>query len=181
MTTLDPFITQWAILLTSFRRDGTPVGTPVNVAVDGDHAFIRSPGTGWKVKRMRRDPRVEIAPCTVRGRPTGPSVPALARPLQDEEAKRAARALRRKHPLLQGILVPLAHRLMRCGTAYFELRAPGPGRGSTSRGSSSLPHSEHDTVAWKSRSHALWWRVSGGPSGPARCSSPQRISAAVAP
>jgi hypothetical protein len=49
--------------------------------------------------------------------------PALATPLHGDDAKRAARALRRKHPVLQGILVPLLHRVMRCGTAYFELRA----------------------------------------------------------
>ena len=123
MTFPDAFTDQWAILLTTFRRDGTPVGTPVSLAVEGDCAFIRSPGTGGKVKRMRREPRVEVAPCTPRGRQTGPSVPALARRLDGEDAKRAARALRRKHPFLQGILVPLTHRLMRCGTAYFELRA----------------------------------------------------------
>jgi uncharacterized protein len=122
MTLLDPFTHQWAVLLTTFRRDGTPVGTPVSLAVDGERAFVRSPGNAWKIKRIRRNPRVEIAPCTPRGRPTGPAVPALARPLQGEDAKRAARALRRKHPLLQGVLVPLAHRLMRCGTAHFELR-----------------------------------------------------------
>ncbi len=123
MTLLDPFTHQWAVLLTTFRRDGTPVGTPVSLAVDGERAFVRSPGDAWKVKRIRRNPHVEIAPCTPRGRPTGPAVPALARPLQGDDAKRAARALRRKHPLLQGVLVPLAHRLMRCGTAHFELRA----------------------------------------------------------
>ncbi len=122
MTFLDSFTDQWAVLLTTFRRDGTPVGTPVSLAIDGDRAFIRSPGSGGKVKRIRRDPRVQVAPCTARGRQTGPSVPALARPVQGADAKRAARALRRKHPFLQGILVPLAHRLLRCGTAYYELR-----------------------------------------------------------
>jgi hypothetical protein len=122
MTWLDPFTDQWAVLLTTFRRDGTPVGTPVSLAVDGERAFVRSPGNGWKLKRIRRNPHVEIAPCTPRGRPTGPAVPALATPPQGDDAKRAARALRRKHPLLRGVLVPLAHRLMRCGTAHFELR-----------------------------------------------------------
>jgi PPOX class probable F420-dependent enzyme len=120
--TLDRFERAWAVLLTSYRRDGTPVGTPVNIAVHGDRGFVRSPGTGWKVKRMRNDPRVEIAPCTFRGRPTGPSVPAVARRLEGDEARSAARALGRRHPVLQGILVPLAHRLLRCGTAHYELR-----------------------------------------------------------
>jgi PPOX class probable F420-dependent enzyme len=127
MTSLEPFRNQWAVLLTSFRRDGTPVGTPVSVAFDGERAFVRSPGTGWKVKRMRRNPHVELAPCTPRGRSTGPSLSAVATPLEGEEAKRAARALRRKHPVLQGLVVPLTHRLLRCGTAYFELR-PSNGR-----------------------------------------------------
>jgi PPOX class probable F420-dependent enzyme len=125
MRPLDPYTTQWAVLLTSYRRDGMPVGTPVSLAVDGDRGFVRSPGTGYKVKRIRRDPRVEIAPCTPLGRPTGPPLAATARPLEGEEAKRAARALRRKHPILQGVLVPLAHRVLRCGTAYFELRPAG--------------------------------------------------------
>ncbi|HZC13750.1 MAG TPA: PPOX class F420-dependent oxidoreductase [Thermoleophilaceae bacterium] len=122
MVSFEPFIDQWAVLLTSYRRDGTPVGTPVSLAVEGERAFVRSPGSGWKVKRIRRNPRVEITPCTARGRPTGASVPAVASPIQGETAKHAARALRRKHPFLQGMLVPLVHRLMRCGTAYFELR-----------------------------------------------------------
>ena len=123
MTTLDRFTDQWAVLLTSFRRDGTPVGTPVSMAVAGDHAYVRSPGTAWKVKRLRNNEHVRVAPCTFRGRPTGPAVPAVARRIDGEDAARAARALRRKHPVLQGVLVPLSHRLMRCGTAYYELRA----------------------------------------------------------
>jgi len=126
MASFDPFIEQWAVLLTSYRRDGTPVGTPVSIAVDGERAFVRSPGNAWKVKRMRNNPDVEIAPCTVRGRPTGPSVPARARRLDGEEARRAAGALRRKHPVLQGIVVPLGHRVLRCGTAHFELRPTDP-------------------------------------------------------
>lgn len=51
MSNLDPFINQWAVLLTTFRRDGTAVGTPVSLAVDGERAFVRSPGTAWKVQR----------------------------------------------------------------------------------------------------------------------------------
>lgn len=123
MTTTPPLPDHWAVLLTSFRRDGTPVGTPVSLALDGDRGYVRSPGTAWKVKRIRRNARVELAPCTARGRVTGPVIAAVARPLEGDEARQAARALRRRHPLLQGVAVPLAHRLMRCGTAYFEVRA----------------------------------------------------------
>jgi len=42
--------------------------------------------------------------------------------VEGDEARRAARALSRRHPVLQGILVPLAHRLLRCGSARYELQ-----------------------------------------------------------
>ena len=98
MTTLDSLHDQWAVLLTTFRRDGTPVGTPVSLAVDAGRGYVRSPGNAWKVKRLRNDPHVEVAPCTPRGRPTGPAVAAVARRLEGEEARRAAELLRRRHP-----------------------------------------------------------------------------------
>jgi uncharacterized protein len=114
------------ILLTTYKRDGTAVGTPVSVAFDGDRAFFRSYDKAWKTKRLRRDSRVRIAPATLRGRPTGPAVQARATLLEGEQARIAARALARRHRVLQGILVPTAHRLMRYHTMHYE-PAPDPG------------------------------------------------------
>jgi PPOX class probable F420-dependent enzyme len=122
MGPFDHLEASWAVYLTTYRRDGTPVGTAVSIAVDGQRAFVRSPGSGWKVQRIRNDSRVEVGPCTFRGRPTGPAMPARARRLEGDEARVAARALRHRHPVLQGVLVPLGHRLLRTGTAHFELR-----------------------------------------------------------
>ena len=122
---LAPFVHQRTILLTTFRRDGTPVGTPVNIAVEGDHAFIRTWQTSGKMKRMRRNPEVTIAPSTVRGTPTGPAIPARATLLSGAAAEHAGRLIARKHPLLQGIVVPLAHRLQRQRTVHLELRVIG--------------------------------------------------------
>ena len=120
--TLAPFVGQQTILLTTYRRDDTPVGTPVSIAVDGDRAFVRTWDTAWKLRRIRHTPEVEIAPATWRGRPTGPSVRARARLLTGPEADQASRALACKHPLLHGLLVPLAHRLRRYATVHLELR-----------------------------------------------------------
>jgi uncharacterized protein len=120
-STFAPFIHQRTILLTSYRRDGTPVGTPVSIAVAGDRAYVRTWDTAWKVKRMRRNPVVAIAPSTWRGKVTGPAVSARARLLTGEEAAHAARLLRQKHPLLHGVLVPLMHRLRRNRTVHFAL------------------------------------------------------------
>jgi uncharacterized protein len=40
--TLEPFVGKWAVLLTTYKRDGTPVGTAVNIAVEGDRAYFRT-------------------------------------------------------------------------------------------------------------------------------------------
>jgi PPOX class probable F420-dependent enzyme len=66
------------ILLTTFRRDGTPVATPVSIAFDGDRAFFRTWNTAHKAKRLRNNPTVEVAPSTLRGEPTRPAIPVRA-------------------------------------------------------------------------------------------------------
>ena len=114
------------ILLTTYKRNGTAVGTPVSIAFDGDRAFFRSYDKAWKTKRLRHDSRVRIAPSTLRGKPTGPAIQARATLLEGEQARIAARALARRHRVLQGMLVPTAHRLMRYTTMHYELQ-PGPG------------------------------------------------------
>jgi PPOX class probable F420-dependent enzyme len=113
------------VLLTTYKRDGTPVGTPVSIAFDGDRAFFRSYDKAWKTKRLRHDSHARIAPSTLRGKPTGPAVQARATLLEGEQARIAARALGRRHRVLQAILVPTAHRLLRYRTMHYELR-PDP-------------------------------------------------------
>jgi PPOX class probable F420-dependent enzyme len=112
---------QRTVLLTTFRRDGTPVPTPVSIVVDGPHAYFRTYSAAWKSKRLRRDQRVEIAPSTGRGRPTGAATAATARLLTEAEARPVRRLLRRKYPLLQGVAVPVFHRLARYRTLHYEL------------------------------------------------------------
>ncbi|MGW7579449.1 PPOX class F420-dependent oxidoreductase [Streptomyces sp. NPDC054765] len=128
---LAPFERQGTIVLTTYKRDGTGVGTPVNIAVDGDHAYIRTYGSAWKAKRMRNFPDVEICASTRRGRPTGPAVQARVRLLdpQTREYRRAERSLTRKYPLIQGLFVPLVHRLKKERTLHYELRLTGGGAG----------------------------------------------------
>ena len=55
------------VSLTTFRRSGTPVATPVWIARDGDALVVTTIVDSGKVKRARRDPRVELQPCTRRG------------------------------------------------------------------------------------------------------------------
>ena len=118
---LAPFTRQPTVLLTTIRRDGTPVGTPVSIAVAGDEAYFRTWDSSGKSKRLRHSPEVTIAPSTARGMTTGPAIRAQARLLSGEESATAGRLLTRKHPVLHGIVVPLLHRLRGNRTVHFAL------------------------------------------------------------
>jgi uncharacterized protein len=85
------------VALTTFRRNGDTVSTPVWIAVDGAALVVTTPATSGKVKRLRRDPRVEMRPCSRRGVvPDGaPVVPGVAEVVAPDDA--SARALRTKY------------------------------------------------------------------------------------
>jgi PPOX class probable F420-dependent enzyme len=118
---LTRFTDQPTVSLTTFRRDGTPVETAVNLAVDGDHAYFRTWDSSGKAKRLRLDPRIRLAPCTFRGTPTGEPMAAEARPVAGRAADRARELIERKHPLLQGFLVRYGHRFTGRRTIYYEV------------------------------------------------------------
>jgi PPOX class probable F420-dependent enzyme len=123
------FVGQKTVLVTTYRRNGRPVGTPVSLAVDGDHAYLRTFEKAGKTRRIHNNPRVDIAPSTARGQPTGPAIQATAIRLDSAEARRAARLLTHKHPLLHGLLVPVTHRLGRAKTGrtvHFKLTPRDP-------------------------------------------------------
>lgn len=95
------------INLTTFRRDGTEASTPVwVVSDDGRRLLVWTGSQTWKVKRIRRDPRVLVAPSTIRGRERGPRVEGSARIVEGFDVK----ALIRKKYGLQMRLLELASR-----------------------------------------------------------------------
>jgi hypothetical protein len=121
-----PFIRQRTILLRTRKRDGRWVPTPVSIAVRGDRAYIRTYAKAGKSKRLRNFSQVRLCPSTFRGAPTGAMASAKARLLDTGESRAAARLLARKYPLMHGLFVPLAHRLMRTQTLHYELTAFEP-------------------------------------------------------
>lgn len=63
------------VLLTTFRKDGTPVATPIWAVRDGADLVVWTVADSWKVKRLRRNPSVLVQACDARGRTTrGPEV-----------------------------------------------------------------------------------------------------------
>jgi uncharacterized protein len=76
------------ILLTTFTKDGRPKPTPIWAALDtkrGDRLLVITEGDSWKVKRIRNTPRVTMATCTMRGRPTSEAVEGTAVLLDESE------------------------------------------------------------------------------------------------
>lgn len=108
------------VLLTTYRRDGTPVATPVWFVIHGGRVFFSTQATSGKVKRLRRDPRVLVAPCTLFGRALGPALPAQARLLEGQEAEAARRAVNRNR-LRWLVFENLWNRLPGRSSLFFEL------------------------------------------------------------
>ena len=76
------------IYLTTFRKNGTPVGTPVTFAPFDGKLYVVTGVKSGKAQRLRRTERVELAPCDSRGKVLGPTVTGRARLLSSEEAER---------------------------------------------------------------------------------------------
>ena len=78
MTTLDELAASNYVLLTTFRKDGTPVPTPVWCAQDGDALVVWTETNAWKAKRIQRNGAVTVARCTARGKPLSAETPGQA-------------------------------------------------------------------------------------------------------
>jgi PPOX class probable F420-dependent enzyme len=79
----EPFVS-----ITTFKCDGTPVSVPVWCAADHGSLLVFSEADSWKVRRIRRDPHVRLAPCSARGRPRGPAVDADASLVEDTKGSK---------------------------------------------------------------------------------------------
>ncbi|MFI6298908.1 PPOX class F420-dependent oxidoreductase [Nonomuraea sp. NPDC050790] len=109
------------VSVTSYKRDGTPVATPVWCARDGEAVVIWTVADSWKVKRIRANPRVSVAPCDLRGRVSGPAVEGKAEILSAGETERVRAMLRRKYGLI-GRITLLGSRLRRGATGTLGIR-----------------------------------------------------------
>ncbi|MDK1472521.1 hypothetical protein QNO07_03610 [Streptomyces sp. 549] len=124
-TGLANFASEKRVRLTTYGRDGTPQGYTSNLAVEGDRAYFRTYSRAEKNARLDRYPEVEIVPATMDGVPAGAPLKARVRRLDGQESQHAARRLARKHPLMQGVLVPLGYALKFDRPVHYELRLIG--------------------------------------------------------
>jgi hypothetical protein len=87
------------ILLTTFRKNGVGVPTPVwFVQVDGK-LFVWTGKSSGKVKRLRNNPRLTLAPCTARGKSLGEAINATARLVPENEGQAIYNVFNKKYGL----------------------------------------------------------------------------------
>ena len=85
------------ISLTTFRKNGVGVATPVWFGEEDGKLFVMTRSDMGKMKRIRNNPQVKVAACSIRGKVTGPEVAATTRVLPPEEHARARQAINRKY------------------------------------------------------------------------------------
>ncbi len=98
------------VSLTTYRKNGTGVATPVWHAVDGGELFLSTNPDSWKVRRIRNNSRVVVTVCDARGRIAdgAPSAEGTARLLDPAGTDDVSRLLGRKY-----LTVRLTVRLLR--------------------------------------------------------------------
>ena len=92
------------IALTTFRKTGQAVTTPVWFAIDPGTIYVETHADAGKLKRLRHTARVTLAPCTYSGKVTGSVSEGNARILtESEESAEASTALTKKYGFMRSL------------------------------------------------------------------------------
>ncbi|WP_197501436.1 MULTISPECIES: PPOX class F420-dependent oxidoreductase [unclassified Gordonia (in: high G+C Gram-positive bacteria)] len=94
------------VQLTTFRKDGTPVASPLWAAYDGESLVMWTETDSWKVKRIRRDPHVVVQACDARGKKLrGQPVDGTATILDAAGTDHARSVISKKYGIVGWVLV----------------------------------------------------------------------------
>jgi uncharacterized protein len=85
------------ISLATFRKNGAPVRTPVWFTERDEKLWLMTRNDSGKYKRIRNNPQVKVAPCTMKGKIIGPEFTGIAHVLPAEQWKSAKEALHQKY------------------------------------------------------------------------------------
>ena len=107
--------------LTTFRKTGKAVATLVWFAEETGRVYVYTAPDSGKVKRLRNNPRVQLAPCTFSGKVLGPAVEAQACILAVGGTDRARAALLRKYGWQARLGLFLSRLRRREPPAYLEI------------------------------------------------------------
>lgn len=112
MSPLDRLAGEKYVLLTTFRKDGRAVATPVWAARDGDTLAVWTVADSGKVKRIRRSGRVTVAPCDFKGNTHGDAAAGQAALTDSATAQRIRTTIARKYGIV-GRITMLGSRIRR--------------------------------------------------------------------
>jgi PPOX class probable F420-dependent enzyme len=111
MSDLDDFRSAKYMNLTTYRKDGSAVPTTVWFAIKDGRLLMRTDSESYKVKRMRANPSVTVAPSTARGEVKGDAHPGEAKELGADDGREISRIYLRRYPIGYtfeiGVLRPL--------------------------------------------------------------------------
>lgn len=102
---------KYAVLIT-YRKDGRGVPSPVWFGRDErDRVYFDTEGSAGKVKRIRNNPEVRLAPCNLRGKPLGPPAVGIAHVLDPAESEYAERVIAANYSLGRRLYEGISARL----------------------------------------------------------------------
>jgi PPOX class probable F420-dependent enzyme len=118
------------VSLTTFKKDGAAVATPMWMGRDGDHLFVWTPADSWKVTRVKNNARVVLAPCGFSGKVGEGAIPVdgVAEVITEPATvQRLAGVIRRKYGLMFSVVTFLERLLARKQKPRLILRIALPG------------------------------------------------------
>ena len=101
---LSQFVREKHISLETYRKTGEAVRTPVWFIEENGELFVRTDSSTGKIKRIRNNPRVRIAPCNARGTVKGTWVDGEARMIEPKSSEHVFSLLRKKYGMSYRII-----------------------------------------------------------------------------
>ena len=85
------------INLETYKKDGTPIRTPVWFVIDNDVIYVITRENTGKVKRLKNNQNIQIATCSFKGKPKSEWMKGIAKKVTDEEAEKATKLRKKKY------------------------------------------------------------------------------------
>lgn len=115
-----PLYSHKYILLTTYRKNGDAVPTPVWFAAEHGKLYVMTIGNAGKVKRIRNQARVTLTPCAQNGKALGPSIEAQAHELSADAFPHAKNLLHQKYGIMHSLFTFLGN-LRKVQRTYIEI------------------------------------------------------------
>ena len=94
---LEQFLDQKYINLETYKKDGTPIRTPVWFVIDNDLIYVVTREETGKVKRIKNNQNVRIVPCSFKGEPKNEWIRGKAEKITDEGSQKAIKLRKKKY------------------------------------------------------------------------------------